>query len=341
MFRLILTILIMILATFCNAAEAADYTFSASDYEAYTKQGKSDPNEYAPKPPVAGGPVTGQFLEARYKDGVFTHFHEGLDIGVDDIGIYAPVDGTVWHGSGNGFGDGWVYFVSDDDAYSTKIRMFVGDLNAETASMPSGVHVSRGDQIGYVLGYDPTVSNGGHPHFQFYNQDPDSPYAPFLHSNGVDENGNVNPGVLINPYHMLTALGSDLSGAVDYSGPRAGETGADEGHNTSLTVASLEYVGNLLNKIVKDWTKIATESIGSITPYALSIISALCIIDLSLPLALGMFSSFNPNQLILKILRYTSIIGLIIYWPEFINNILISFIETFISTAYRCSYDAL
>ena len=44
---------------------------------------------------------------------------------------------------------------------------------------------------------------------------------------------------------------------------------------------------------------------------------------------LGGFSSFNPNQLIVKAIRYAATFGLIIYWPEFINNILLSIIETF------------
>ncbi len=303
---LLMTALALLLAISCASA--------ASD----------NPNDLAPKPPILGGYISGNFMEPRYKDGVFTHYHEGLDVGIEEAYVYAPVDGTVWHGDGvtAGFGEGWVYFVSDDDAYPVKLRMFVGDLNKWTAQQPSNVKVKKGDPIGYISGFVPP-SNGAHPHFQFYAVDPDSPYAPYLN----DQSGSGQ--ILLNPVPILTSLGVDLSGAVDYSGNGPGPHGNDGGQNKYISVAAMEYVGNLLNKIVKDWSEVAVNSVVNITPYALSLLSLLCIIDLALPMLLGAYSSFNPNQLIVKALRYAATFGLIIYWPEFINNILISILETF------------
>ncbi len=280
-----------------------------------------NPNDLKATAPIGGGEITGKFLEQRE-----THLHQGIDVGIDDAYILAPVAGTVYHGSGNGYGAGWVYFISDDGAYSEKLRMFIGDLDSWTGNQPAGpMKVKKGEKIGHVLGFtEDSKSTGPHAHIQFYNRDPLDNFAPFPYPSD-------DTTILMNPVPILTGLGVDLTGATDYSGPNgAGFYGSDdEGKNTYLTVTAMEYLGSFLNKIIKDWTEIATTSVSQITPYALSLLSVLCIIDLALPMLMGCFSSFNPNQLIVKSLRYMAIFGLIIYWPEFLNNILISFIESF------------
>ena len=287
-----------------------------------------NPNDLAPKPPIPGGYISGHFLEQR------THIHQGIDVAIDDADVLAPVDGTVYHGSGNGFGDGWVYFVSDDGAYPEKLYMLVGDLDSWTGSQPPGpTKVKKGDKIGHVLGWDENVANGAHAHIQFYNCNPIEVYGQTNQTSGFTPFPPSPPNDLpwlVDPGPILTGLGVDLTGTKDYSGPNSGQKyGTDGGKNTYLTVATMEYLGSFLNKIVKEWTDVAANSIVNITPYALSLLSLLCIIDLALPMLLGGFSSFNPNQLIVKAIRYAATFGLIIYWPEFINNILLSIIETF------------
>ena len=229
-----------------------------------------NPNKLLPTPPIPGGAITGQFWEPRYKDGVLHHYHQGLDIGIENVEIRAPVDGTVYHGSNKSFGEGWVYFISDDDAYPVKLRMFVGDLDAWTGSQPAGpTKVKQGEKIGYVHGYTTeSGSTGAHPHIQFYNRDPESNYAPFpVVYEEENETKTFGITMLLHPGPILTSLGVDLTGAVDYSGPGgSGIYGNDVGNNKYLTISAMEYFGSFLNKIVKEWTDVAANSIVNITP---------------------------------------------------------------------------
>lgn len=198
---LLLGILFLVIAS-CFAP-----VYAADDDGSNTAGDESAVSADAPVPPFAGGPVTSPVGWRQSPTSGEWRIHSGYDIGIDDAYIYAPVDGYVSHGSGNGFGDGWCYFESDDDAYPVKIRLFFGDLNSETLSMADG-HVAKGTPIGYVSGYDPDVSSGPHIHVESHYLPPPSWETPFRYypDDGAED-----------PYDILTMLGVDLSG-VDYSG---------------------------------------------------------------------------------------------------------------------------
>lgn len=277
----------------------------------------NDKSNDVTEPPFPGGPITSPMGYRIHPLTGENKYHAGLDIGIDNITIVAPCKGWVTHGSGNGFGDGWVYFYTDPSDFTVpQLRLFFGDLGTETGSMEKGPYpVAKGDPIGYVHGYNSNDSDGAHVHVQEYDRDPADPTAPFL--------GPFDG--CINPYDTLTALGVDLSGKI-YSGAGGGAIGSD-GPDVSFDIELLKTMGDELNKIIKDWTDFAIKAVGNITPYALYLVGILCIIDLVLPIMLaGM--TFSLNKLIIKILKYASIYGIVFAWPHFINEILINFITS-------------
>ncbi len=262
-------------------------------------------------PPFPGGPISGWWGEDRD-----THKHAGMDVGFDDVAIVAPVDGYVWHKNAmeDNYGEGVAYFESLDNPLGIPIRLLFADLDGATGSMPSGP-VKKGDVIGYVRGFVPP-SSGAHVHVNEYIVSPTDPYAPYWSF----ESGNTR-----DPRDLLEALGCDFSGT-DYSGPNAGIIGSDN-PEVYFDLEILKTLGDEINKIIKDWSQHAIDSVQNITPYALYLLGVLCIIDLTLPILIsGM--SFNVNKLIVKIIRYASIFGLVYAWPKFINDILLSFINS-------------
>ena len=282
-----------------------------------------NPESNAPCPPFGGGPITGAYMEWRTGDN--PHYHEGLDIGIDDAEIKAPFAGTVWHKRANddGFGDGIVYFVSDEpfESYGILYLLFA-DLDTTTGDMPSEFHVEKGQTIGYVKGYT-SPSTGAHVHVQYYNRDVDSHYAPYLHIENDGASGAMDPT------GVLKALRVDLSG-VSYSGPNAGKIGSD-GNNkfaeSFWTVEAMKALADAFNDIIKFWSEKAKEAIQSILPYVYYLLLVLCVFDLTLPILLAGLS-FKVNSLIIKILKYSGIMAVLILWPKFLNDILINFITT-------------
>lgn len=301
--------------TFFIYAEDAqeETTETPSDGDGEAKPNKANP--YGAVPPFPGGPITSPMNDHEGRD----HYHAGIDVGLDDVEFKAPFDGHVKHGSGNGFGDGWVYFYStkEENGYGDLYLLF-GDMDSRTAYLDDG-DVKKGDTIGYVLGYNSDVSTGAHVHVQQYKYPPASVDAPFLSIDGCQ-----------NPVPTLLDLGVDLSGKL-YCGPRAGAIGS-ETPDVSFDVEVLKTLGDEINEIIKDWSDHAIKAVQNITPYAHYLIGLLCILDLVIPLILSGLT-FSLNALIVKILKYAGIYGLVFAWPEFINSILLSFI-TSISAAF-------
>ena len=267
-------------------------------------------NKYGAVPPFPGGPVTSPMYDNVGRD----HDHAGIDVGLDDVEFVAPFDGRVVHGSGNGFGDGWVYFYStkEQNGYADLYLLF-GDMDSRTAYLQDG-EVKQGKTIGYVLGYNSNVSTGAHVHVQQYKYPPASEYAPFLGIEGCQ-----------NPVDTLLDLGVDLSGKL-YNGPRAGQIGS-ENPDATFDIEVLKTLGDEINEIIKDWSGHAIKAVQNITPYAQYLIGLLCILDLVIPLILSGLS-FSLTALVVKVLKYAGLYGLVFAWPAFINNILLSFITS-------------
>ena len=276
---------------------------------------KTPANKETYTPPFPGGPVTSPIGDTAGRN----HTHEGADIGIDNVTIVAPCNGYVTHGSGNGFGYGWAYFWTGDRFEGPALRLFFGDLDAATADLPDGP-VNQGEPIGYVNGTNPD-STGAHVHVQYYTRDPESVNAPFLHlGDGVED-----------PVPILQMLGVDLSGKL-YTDSMVGSD-----YDVSFDIEALKTLGNEINAIINDWSDHAIKAIQYITPFALSILGLLCIIDLTLPIILaGM--TFDVNSLIVKVLKYAGISALIVLWPDFINNILINFVMT-VTSAFHPGLD--
>lgn len=272
---------------------------------------KKSENEETYKPPFPGGPVTSPIGDTEGRD----HAHEGIDVGINNVTIVAPCDGYVTRGSGHGFGYGWAYFWTGDRFDGPAIRLFFGDLDGSTPGLGEGPSkIDKGEPLGFVNGSNPD-STGPHVHVQYYTKDPDSVALPFLHLGSGCED----------PVPVLQMLGVDLSGKLYCDGP----VGSD--HDVSFDIEVLKTMGNEINKIINDWSDHAIKAIQYITPFALTIVGLLCIIDLTLPILLaGM--TFDVNSLIVKILKYAGLYALIVLWPDFINNILLNFVMTVTST---------
>lgn len=310
MVRWLLTLFMGITLLFSPVGLFSSYVFAEENTtESESTQTVQQNPDYVP--PFPGGPIKGFWGEQRS-----THKHAGIDVGFDDVTIVAPVDGYVWHKRAfeDNYGEGVAYFESLDNPLGTPIRLLFADLDLVTGDLPSG-QVKKGDVIGYVRGFvEP--SSGAHVHVNEYTISPTDPYAPYWNF----ESGNTR-----DPTPLLTRLGCDFSGT-DYSGPNAGKVGSD-GPEASFDIEILQTLGDELNKIIKDWSQYAIKAVQLITPYALSILGVLCIIDLTLPIILsGM--TINPNQVIVRAIKYAAIFGFIYVWPKFINDILLNFINT-------------
>ena len=320
MLRILCSLLLLFSVVFSTTSYTTCQVYAEEESSEGTSDDSSEENKKdngVTEPPFPGGPVTSpmgwRFHPIEQKE----KFHAGIDVGIDHVEIKAPCDGWVTHGSGNGFGDGWVYFYTDPGNINVPtLRLLFGDLGPETGSMKPGPYpVSKGETIGYVNGYDPNVADGAHVHVQEYDRDPGDPNQPFL---------APNEGC-IDPVQTLLDLGVDLSGKL-YSGSGGGTIGSDS-PDVSFDIEMLKTLGDELNKLINDWTDFAIKAVGNITPYVAYLIGLLCIIDLTLPIILaGMV--FSLNKLVVKIMKYAAIYAIVFVWPQFINQILINFITS-------------
>ena len=102
-------------------------------------------------PPFSSGRISSPYGAVRK-----THIHAGVDVDgmPGNTYIFAPFDGTVEHGAGNGFHH-WVRIrrEGDPNAY------LFGDLDAETLNLPTGF-VREGTRIGVIFEGENEVSAG-------------------------------------------------------------------------------------------------------------------------------------------------------------------------------------
>ena len=250
-------------------------------------------------PPFSSGRISSPYGQVRK-----THIHAGVDVDgmPGNTYIFAPFDGTVEHGAGNGFHH-WVRIrrEGDPNAY------LFGDLDAETLNLPTGF-VLEGTPIGVIFEGENEVSSGTHVHFEVH---PDgSDWATFESS---DE-----------PTQYLLLWGVTLSG---YTG--GGVTAARQG--MPFGVESFYKMGDVLSKIIKEWTLIANKAFEYLRDAMIYLALLLCLIDFCLPIAIGM--GISLRDAVTKIMKYTGLLALIWNWNKFTDQILLNFAVTVSSAA--------
>ena len=264
-------------------------------------------------PPFAGGEITSPF-GPRDAGGRASSNHQGIDVGVPSgVAIVAPANGVVNHGAGGGY-IYWVDITLDDGTY-----LMFGDCQSETLNGPTG-YVTEGTVIGYTGGdaYDGSLgySSGPHAHIE------------------VGPNGEF--GGRVDPVPYLTSLGMDLSGATIPTGGG----GSFDGHdNISLPwgVEGMYQIGENLQEIMESVASAAGIGFAALQRMCLSLIIAICIIDLTLPMLLGGLR-ISLQYVISKVIKYGFLIFLLINWQRIINDFFLSFV-TSVSTTFANNPD--
>lgn len=259
-------------------------------------------------PLIPGGVITSPFGEANH----FGHTHAGIDIGLGSgTPILAPAAGQVTHGAGGGF----IYWTQID--CEDGLTYFVGDCRADTLDCPTG-YVTAGTVIG-ITGGDPYegplgISTGPHAHIEVFNG---TGYAL---------------GMQVDPYPYLKMIGVDLSGEYipsgdgQGSGPIGGIYGSDD-VELPWGVETMHEFGDNLNSDMEKYSKAAIDAFGNLSAYAISILAALAIIDLTLPMLLsGM--AFSWITLLTKILKYGFFCFLVYNWDVLINDFFLSIVSS-------------
>lgn len=225
---------------------------------------------------------------------------------MENMPVRAPFNGTAEFREGDGYGY-YVYFTISPEVDPDQGILIFGDLSGEDGwtSLPLNepTEVTAGTIIGWVHGYDDSISSGPHLHFEYW------------------PSGNWKDGNPENPVFLLAEMGVGLSG------DPGGYTNKGEGGGIKWSVESLVNLGNSFNFVIKTFMDAANNAAKYLKPYAISILMALCVIDLTLPILLsGM--SMSLNSLVWKIIRYSGIMAAIIYWPSFIDKVLLNFVTT-------------
>lgn len=250
-------------------------------------------------PPFSSGRISSPYGAVRK-----THIHAEVDVDgmPGNTYIFAPFDGTVEHGAGNGFHH-WVRIrrEGDPNAY------LFGDLDAETLNLPTGF-VREGTRIGVIFEGENEVSSGTHVHFE-------------VHPDGADWGTFENSD---EPTQYLLLWGVTLSG---YTG--GGVTAARQG--MPFGVESFYKMGDVLSKIIKEWTLIANKAFEYLRDAMIYLALLLCLIDFCLPIAIGM--GISLRDAVTKIMKYTGLLALIWHWNKFTDQILLNFAVTVSSAA--------
>lgn len=259
-------------------------------------------------PLIPGGVITSPFGEANH----FGHTHAGIDIGLGSgTPILAPADGEVSHGAGGGF----IYWTQID--CEDGLTYFVGDCRADTLDCPTG-YVTAGTVIG-ITGGDPYegplgFSTGPHAHIEVFNG---TGYAL---------------GMQVDPYPYLKMIGVDLSGEYipagdgQGSGPIGGVYGSDD-VELPWGVEAMHEFGDNLNSDMEKYSKAAIDAFGHLSDYAVSILAALAIIDLTLPMILSCMA-FNWITLMNKVLKYGFFFFVVYNWNILINDFFLSIVSS-------------
>lgn len=259
-------------------------------------------------PLIPGGVITSPFGEANH----FGHTHAGIDIGLGSgTPILAPAAGQVTHGAGGGY----IYWTQID--CEDGLTYFVGDCRADTLDCPTG-YVAAGTVIG-ITGGDPYegplgISTGPHAHIEVFNG---TGYAI---------------GMQVDPYPYLKMIGVDLSGEYipsgdgQGSGPIGGIYGSDD-VELPWGVEAMHEFGDNLNSDMEKYSKASIDAFGNLSAYAVTILAALAIIDLTLPMILsGM--AFSWITLLTKILKYGFFFFVVYSWDVLINDFFLSIVSS-------------
>lgn len=263
-------------------------------------------------PLIPGGVITSPFGEANH----FGHTHAGIDIGLGSgTPILAPANGFVSHGAGGGY----IYWTQID--CDNGLTYFVGDCRQDTLNYPTG-YVAEGTIIG-ISGGDPYegplgLSTGPHVHIEVFNQ---TGYAI---------------GMQVDPYPYLQGIGVDLSGNNIPSGDGQGSGtigGIYGSDNVELPwgIETMHEFGENLNSDMEFYSNAAIRAFGSLYQYAISIMVAIAVIDLTLPMILsGM--AFSWVTIATKVLKYGFFFFVIYNWDSLINDFFLSMVSSISGT---------
>uniref|UniRef100_UPI00402A55F2 hypothetical protein n=1 Tax=Megasphaera sp. TaxID=2023260 RepID=UPI00402A55F2 len=133
-------------------------------------------------------------------------------------------------------------------------------------------------------------------------------------------------------------LGVNLTGNTSSSGSGGGRFGHD---NVGIPwgIKEMYEIGNDLSKDIEQFSKWANKAFTLVHKFAVSLLVALCIIDLALPiLVAGM--RFSKETFIRKVMKYAALFGIVACWNKFTDNILLGIVKSAAST-YSGSFDLI
>lgn len=268
-------------------------------------------NTFATVPPFSGGEITSPFGP---RTGIGSDDHQGIDVGIPSgVPIVAPKNGMVNHGAGGGY-IYWVDITFDDGTY-----IMFGDCSPETLNGPTG-YVAEGTIIGYSGGdaYKGPLgeSSGPHAHIEV------RPYGEFSSA--------------INPVPYLESLGMVFSGDATPTGG-GGSFGGHDNISLPWGVEGMYQIGENLQEIMESVASAAGIGFAALQRMCLSLIIAICIIDLTLPMLLGGLR-ISLQYVISKVIKYGFLIFLLINWQRIINDFFLSFV-TSVSTTFSNNPD--
>ena len=89
----------------------------------------------------------------------------------------------------------------------------------------------------------------------------------------------------------------------------------------------LKNIGNVLSAIINRFTDLGAKAYGKLMPYVVPLLWLLALLDISVTCLFGMFDSQSGTQnlfevFIPKIMKYTGIYAVMVFWPSFINSAL-------------------
>lgn len=265
-----------------------------------------------------------------------SHYHQGVDLGMDNTDLYAPTDGRADFVAGAGYGYFIMFYPDSSVDADGQCVILLGDLDGALTNASGGWGVDpdlvnrewgpdeqqtlirrkefkAGDVIATIHS-QPSNSTGPHVHLEYWREG---------WKQGTDENGLGGPS-LEDPMKLLNWLGIDV-GNYQFNNRKIDQS--------KLTFASMaNSLGNFFARLLKYFHDESNGAYSRIFDISMSLLLALCLFDLCLPIILsGMVIS--PAVLIRKIIKYTALIGFMYFFPKFVNDILIGFASSMAQTA--------
>lgn len=259
-------------------------------------------------PPFKGGPIESPYGKRSVSVG--SSYHLGIDVAFDNVVIYAPADGTVFHSynNGTGFGSHTVFVFGENTPYYGESFLF-GDLNDISNTYNGGVgwsSVKEGEPIGVVSGYPEGLADGPHVHVEHYN------HIWTGYSHGEEDVADA-----------LKKLGVDLTGkayASDYNG-----AGMHKDRGIPWNVEALMALGNSINEVMKEYQGYASKALKNLDGITLNLFTALAVIDLTMMIILSGFH-VTIMDLIPKFTKYAFFGWFLTNWDTVVNTIFKGFL---------------